>query len=801
VSVTTTEGLDQLDRNVPAALRSVRQWLVWRFEPQPGKKPRKVPYYVDGHRRVGDQGSDADRKRLATFELALAAFERDDYSGIGFAFLPGDGLIGIDIDGAIDPDSGEISERAHNIIAACNSWTELSPSGKGVHIYLRGETESAKSNDIGVEMFCGRQFFTVTGRTVAGSPDDVADADPAVIARLHATIAQAKAQRRSGSGSARQPVQGVGASPGVDRARIESALSMVDPDLGYNDWIAVGMALFDVLGDNGGLSVWEWWSSRGAKFCGGDAMRTHWRSFGNGRTPGGDAVIFRLATNAGWRPPRRSRPAPMQNDTPHGANDPPPVEEPPPIEDVPPESGRSEFAADIESSNEWMSDLRRSDKGNITATLHNTILILQNDPAWRSVIAFDQFAYRIVKREAPPVLTPKKGEWSDLDDVQALAWISGVYSVEPKKTVVMDAVMHLAHAAGFHPVREYLETREWDGTPRVQTMMATYYGAGSPAAVATLEPDERLRLGVYLKLVGVKWLVGAVARVMDPGCKLDTMIVLEGGQGALKSSSIRALFGREWTADSKLTLGDKDALAQMQGKWCYEMAEMDAFSKADNTTFKQFLTSQDDRVRWHYGRRAEDVPRQCIFVGTTNQHQYGKDPTGMRRIWPVEVGRIDLERLRQDRDQLLAEALVLYRRGVRWWVDNDIVTLDPARTPRLRELGFVAPWTERQLFDEQGDNRQLIDDWQYPIVAWLETHNQIQHVTGATLLGEALKIDTARWTKQEQMRVAEIIKRLGWMPCKVGPRNAQYRAWRRPIDCAEPASASDCAEEHDELPL
>ena len=153
---------------VPAALRACRQWLVWQFEQKPGdKKPRKVPYYISGKRRAGVQGSDEDRAALAEFDAVCTAVAGGKFSGIGFAFLPGDGLIGIDIDGAINPETGEISERASAIIAACNSYTEYSPSRKGVHIIVQGQSETFKSNDIGLEVFCGRQFFTVTGASAA----------------------------------------------------------------------------------------------------------------------------------------------------------------------------------------------------------------------------------------------------------------------------------------------------------------------------------------------------------------------------------------------------------------------------------------------------------------------------------------------------------------------------------------------------------------------------------------------------------------------------------------------------------
>ena len=131
--------------NLPEAMRHLQQWLLWRFETVDGEdKPRKVPYWIGGKKRRGKQGSDEDRAKLATFEAAVARLEKGGFDGLGFAFLPGDGLIGVDIDGAIDPETGEVSPRCEAIIRACASYTELSPSGKGVHSIVAGHTKTFK---------------------------------------------------------------------------------------------------------------------------------------------------------------------------------------------------------------------------------------------------------------------------------------------------------------------------------------------------------------------------------------------------------------------------------------------------------------------------------------------------------------------------------------------------------------------------------------------------------------------------------------------------------------------------------
>jgi len=448
---------------------------------------------------------------------------------------------------------------------------------------------------------------------------------------------------------------------------------------------------------------------------------------------------------------------------------------------------------------QWTNNLRKTENGKVIPSQINTLTVLENDVEWRGVIGFDEFSYRIVKQSPPPIRVAKTGEWTDLDDVLTLVYVSEEYHFEPKKQYVMDAVLAVAYQNSFHPVRDYLNTRVWDEKPRLLGLLAKYFGAFDTPLTASLGETETIELGLYLKLASLKWLVGAVARIMEPGCKLDTMVVLEGGQGDFKSTALRRLFGNEWFADSKLVIGDKDALAQMQGKWCYEMAEMDSHSKADNTAFKQFLSSQMDRVRWHYGRRAEDVPRQCVFAGTTNMDEYGKDDTGMRRIWPAHVGFIDLEALTADRDQLWAEAMHYYRKGARWWVDKSVIVIDPDK-PQYAGL-FDAPISERELFDRQAEDRMHVDAWSYRICDWLKKNDLLPHVTTAQILGDALGLEPARWSKPEQMRAAAILRRLGYSRQKCGPKTARFWAFVPSKATGVPSASHSTLEGDDDLPI
>ncbi len=329
---------------IPQDLRDRPQWLIWRFETNPKKlegKKLKVPYYANGGKRWGDQGDEKDRAKLETLDVAVAAMEKRKYDGIGFAFLPGDGLIGIDIDKCIDLESGEISEMADGIIQECMSYTEYSPSSSGVHIIVAGKTETFKSDKIGLEVFCSSQFFTFTGNPYGGLPLIVTPIAEATLDRLRGLVMKARASGR--------PASSVGApagdprqrTPFEERAMIMSALASIPPDE-HGVWIKVGMALFNTFGDRTGLMTWDDWSRQSSKYD-ADDLEKRWDNFRSKGVQVTAGSIFGIAKDYGWRPPRMSRPTPAAQQ-----KSPPPPEsmEPPAVEEIPPAATGTEGDAD-----------------------------------------------------------------------------------------------------------------------------------------------------------------------------------------------------------------------------------------------------------------------------------------------------------------------------------------------------------------------------------------------------------------------------------------------------------------------
>jgi len=325
---------------------------------------------------------------------------------------------------------------------------------------------------------------------------------------------------------------------------------------------------------------------------------------------------------------------------------------------------------------DWRASLLVSKEGGIKAVRENVVLAIDGMPHQRTgawipgaqeavgVVAYNEFTNDVIKTRDAPWGT-KAGIWKEVDDLLLGEWLVRQHWLPSmSRTTLEEGVRMVAARHEYHPVRAYVKGLQWDGHARLATWLRR-------ACLQEDEWDDAAPLQRYLARVGTFFLMGMVARVLEPGVKFDYMLILEGRQGLGKSTLLRVL-GGDYFADTGLVLGDKDSYQQLQGRWLYEFGELDSFSKTEVSKIKLFIASTSDYFRASFDRRARDYPRQVAFGGTTNEDHYLTDPTGNRRFWPVRVTRqIDLEWLRQNRDQLFAEASARVQAGARMYPQPD----------------------------------------------------------------------------------------------------------------------------------
>lgn len=355
--------------------------------------------------------------------------------------------------------------------------------------------------------------------------------------------------------------------------------------------------------------------------------------------------------------------------------------------------------------------------------LANLFRILCGDPEWAGVLAYNSFAYQVTKLKPPPYAGGKVGEWDDQDDAQATIWLSEKYRFSPTVTLTADAAEACAHFYSFHPVQDYLKALVWDGAPRVDTWIHDHIGAPQ---------------GEYIWRVSRWFLLGMVARAMRPGVKFDYCLVLEGPQGRMKSAALRALAG-EWFSDTDLDLHNKDSMSAIRGKWLHEFAELGSLARSEASRQKSFLSRQIDEFRPVYGRREIRSPRQLVFAGTTNDWEWNKDSTGGRRFWPVECKReVDYMAIQAARDQLFAEAYLLFVAGERFW-------------PTAEE--------QKDLFDDIQMRRNAPETLVDMLHDWVI--ERFDPFSLAIVAVDCLKLDASKMTRDVQTRIGNALHTLG----------------------------------------
>lgn len=398
---------------------------------------------------------------------------------------------------------------------------------------------------------------------------------------------------------------------------------------------------------------------------------------------------------------------------------------------------------------DWRAMLHYNDEGKLTSkSLNNVQVILEYSPKFKDMFAYDEFAHEKILVQCPDWENPKHFKPRPICD-EDNTWLAmsleknGLTLDMGKIKKILDAVIIKKRR---NPAREYFNSLEWDGIERLNKWLTYYAGA-------EFEDPE------YLSVVGTKWIVACVTRVFEPATKFDHVLILEGEQGARKSTMLKELAtirGRSYFDDTiKVSdLGEDKTVPKLQGVLIIELAEMAGLRKSDVDKLKQQITITEDRLVRKYANEATRFPRQFVMAGTINPVQgYLEDPTGNRRFLPVKVGRkIDIEAIARDKEQLWAEAVHLYRQKYPLWIDDEM--MDKLRMVQI--------------------SREIINPWLPDIEVLVRGKDFVSN----QIIWETLGIEKSRRNQKDFATISKIMVGLGYKPVRKRFSGVREYGWQ-----------------------
>ena len=654
---------------VPAELLDLAQWCLWGFD-----NGRKRPMALGGY-----WGSSTNPATWGEYGEAVEALQRvAKAEGIGFVFTEADPYTGIDLDDCLD-DAGRLKDWAVPILQRfAGTYAEVSPSGSGIKMWCQGTIAAADKfayQDGAIEIYSTARFFTVTGNIWHGALLEVADCQESIDWLLTLNPAGAK----------KPPF-------------------MMPETIKYK-------------------------TQHHTLFSAGRSMRA--KGFSQSAI---EAALLEESKRCEKIPPPANV-AKIAKDVCKKPAGPSPEFNRQVARTVEWATNKDEEQPDNEEYVDWKRRLHRKEPtlkqsvegkpGKPLLNHLNVMVALQYAPEWKDVFVFNELKQKAQAVKPPPIGGKVPRDWTDADDTETVVWFqrNGIQIVS--REMVGSCVQAWAKRHSINPLRQWLESLQWDGEPRVDGWLSTYFGV-SPSS--------------YAVSVGRYWLISGVARVLKPGpVQADHMLVLEGDQGIGKSTGLRALAGDEYFTDSMPDISSKDAQIHALNYWVIEMSELSALGKAEVEAVKSFIGKQMETFRRPYGHHEETVRRYCIFAGTTNRSDYLKDETGNRRFWPVKCTHADVARIAADREQLWAEAVVLYRDGAKWWPENS----------KLLEA-----------IEAEQAERMEGDPWQVEIERFVEAKDR---VTAESVLIE-LGVEIPDMTQLHRRRVGKCLRECGFHP-------------------------------------
>lgn len=757
--------------NLPKALTALPNWVAWRTEVRPGTtKPTKVPYNL----ATGEKAASNNPEHW--HEIPDPSEVPDGYDGIGFVLTKEAGIVGIDLDDCLD-ETGDVKVWARPILALFqDTYCEISPSGtgikifaggvlpdKGIKVYINehGGLAAKRVSDEAVEMYDFGRYFAVTGLT-AGPSSEVANVQSA-IDTLYKQLAAVRREKIAAAspgagdavveGSRHAYLLGVAGklrNEGLDRDALIVAIRLLNnrvctppkPDyeiVGIIDYVLAKPPKYRLTPEDfkaAKAATGETFDLPKAATEVTDDILTYTEDLlvaaieskdplqvlGSGVEPSTLILALAQAGSIKQHESRRRIKQAFGTQIPLGELD----ARIKAAENAnrPIEGGRSPFLLNAE--------------GGFIPNVANAMIMIRELP-----VQFNSFTYRAVLPEPAP--WGSTGDWTDHDDVKAAEWCQKkLLNVAPPTVAAAAEAVAREREPHFHPVAKYLRNLKWDGEPRLDEWLIKYFSVADTP---------------YTRAVSRKWMISGVARVLDPGVQADYCLVLEGDQGKRKSSALRVL-AKDWFTDDVSDIGTKDSAIQLQGQWIVEIAELDAFNRAEMTTVKAWLVRRWDNFRPPYGRRAQKFPRQNIFAASTNKSDWGNDDTGLRRFWPVVVGDIDIDGFTEAVDQLWAEAVFARDEG---------------------ELHYLTDTTEQIARTEQ-HGRQHRDAWKEVVERWLampvggnysaSLRSTPDRIYLDEVLRHGLNMMEKDWNNMHKARVTRILRLAGYVEKRATRKDA-----------------------------
>jgi hypothetical protein len=740
-----THILPPIEAAIPAELRDLPQWVLWRgiwaTTKDGAQKITKVPYSIRLRK-----ASTTDPQTWSSFEritralpVALDAWKEETPEspggGIGFVFTATDPFVGIDLDHAVI--DGVVESWAQEIVALINTYTEYSISGTGIHCICRGTWPAGRNRKGAIEIYCQERFFTMSGH--AYSVGDFAELPDRTqeLAQLHEQLFPKKVPK----------------PPSTPRTSIPMPLS--DVEILQKARVAKNGAKFSVLyaGDTSGYtsaseadialcSMLAFWTQSHEQIDGlfrqSGLYREKWDTKRGAEKTYGSQTIQNALDNLGNRfePHRQSSPTNAAI-----ARSPVPLlYSPPEYDDEPPpwlENGHSmPESIDIPyaspSHPPISSALRLNKSGNPYADPGNFDVVLRCYPPWKGSLWWDDFRQTAIYG---------KEIIDDLWITRLAIWCGQNLGMSIQNEGQLRRCVHaLAHEHARDTLLEYLQSLSWDGTSRLNTWLTTYAGAD--------DTPENAWAGQAL-------LCAMASRGLYPGCIQRLVVIFEGAENIGKSRLVQALGGEAWTRVLDRGVDTKDAVLLLRGCWVMEIAEMDSFSRSEDSRVKAFISTTEDSIILKYDNDTSQFKRRTVLIATVNPSRpYFKGQTGNTRFLPVRVGNIDLEGFQSVREQLIAEAVTRVQSGAKWWIEPEDGILDELRELR-REEDIYEPLVEAYLTENAGMSDISMQD----------------------ILRFALQItEPERWKDRALViRIGVIIKKLGYEKRRI--RKGKSLSW------------------------